>query len=161
EAVEVESSFTFFIMLAKILIFSSYMLWGVKQIKDVNFNGRKILFYLSLIFGLFVLFRFSGRLILVTYVLTFFLSMLLLDQIVQKTAVASLGGFVGFVLLFGSDVFRLVIYEDALDRRIDKYEDSFMTPILDIIGSFSFPYFNIVHNLYLDHNKYLYFLDIL
>lgn len=156
--VEVESPFLFLIILAKIVIFSVYMFWGIKKIDN---KKAKLYFYLSLIVALFLLFRFSGRLILMTFIATFALSDFILKQKLPKIKFIFLAGLAGFIILYGKSLFKSVLYEDAFSRRQERYADGggWLTPLLDIVGGFSFPYRNILHNF--DYNDYQYFIDML
>jgi len=143
--------------LAKVIIFCSYMFWGMKKIS----NGKiKKLFYLSLLLSLFLLFRFSGRMILMTFIAAFVLSSFILKQKLPKLKFVILAALGGFVILFGNAIFRSFLYEDAFSRRQEYYSnaDPVLTPFLDIIGGFSFPYRNLLH--YYEYNDFGYFIDM-
>lgn len=157
--VEVESSFLFLIILAKLVIFSTYLLWGIRKVGN---NKAKWYFYFSLIVALLLLFRFSGRLTLMSFIATFALSGFILKQRLPKLKFTLLIAGVGFVLLFGKSIFKSILYDDAFSRRQERYtgENSFSTTILDIFGSFSFPYNNIVFNLN-NNTDFQFFIDIL
>lgn len=155
--VEVESPYLFLIILAKIVIFSSYMFWGLKNVKDIRL---KKYFYISLLISLFILFRFSGRMILMTFIATFMLSNFILKQKLPKLKFVILAALGGFVILFGNAVFKSFLYEDAFSRRQEYYSnaDPVLTPFLDIISGFSFPYRNLLH--YYEYSGFGYFMDM-
>src|SRR5690606_2526426 len=92
--VQVESPYLFLINLAKIAIFSTYMFWGIK--KTVNTKARVYL-YFALLVSLFLLFRFSGRMILMTFISTFALSSFILKQQLPKLKVVLLAALAGFI----------------------------------------------------------------
>jgi len=156
--VQVESPYLFLINLAKIVIFSTYMFWGIK--KTVNTKARVYL-YFALLVSLFLLFRFSGRMILMTFISTFALSSFILKQQLPKLKVVLLAALAGFIILFGRAIFSSVLYEDAFSRRQERYTGGWITPILDIVGGFSFPFRNIVHTLDLDFINYQYLVDMI
>src|SRR5699024_2813455 len=142
--VEVDSPYLFLIILAKIVIFSSYMFWGLKHVKDIKL---KKYFYISLLISLFILFRFFGRMILMTFIAIFMLFDFIFKQKLPKLKFVILAALGGFVILFGNAVFKSFLYEDAFSRRQEYYSnaDPILTPFLDIIGGFSFPYRNLLH----------------
>lgn len=155
--VEVESPYLFLIILAKVIIFCSYLYWGLKRID----GSSKLLFYVSLILALFLLFRFSGRMIFMTYLATFVLSDFLLKQRIPKIKMLITAAVAVFVILFGNALFKSVLYEDAFERRQQYYADKdvFLTPFLDVISGFSFPYRNMLH--YYKYHNWEYFVDMI
>lgn len=155
--VEIDSPFLFLILLAKVIIFCSYMFWGMKKISD---GKVKTLFYLSLLLSLFLLFRFSGRMILMTFIAAFVLSSFILKQKLPKLKFVILAALGGLVILFGNAMFKSFLYEDAFSRRQEYYSnaDPVLTPFLDIIGGFSFPYRNLLH--YYEYSDFSYFIDM-
>jgi len=95
-----------------------------------------------------------------TFITAVVLSRFILMQKLPKLQFVILAALGGFVILFGTAIFKSFLYEDAFSRRQEYYSnaDPILTPFLDIIGGFSFPYRNILH--YYEYSSFGYFIDL-
>lgn len=139
DRVDVTSSVSFLKKFSSLIIYSTYILWGLKSVNKSKIN--LFFYYIGLIASVAYLFYTAGRMSLIVFMATIMITSLTLESKRSLIKTSILGVVVIFIMLFGKSIFQIFLYDDALDRSFDRIQDGDPATIalLDFVGEFSFP----------------------
>lgn len=140
DKVEITSNVSYLRMFSKLIISSTYLLWGLSK-DNKNNKTVKALLYIGIFSSISYLFYSSGRLSIIMFFFTFLLAEFIRINKISFPKIGLITSFAIFVTLFGKSLFRIFIYDNSLERSFERMAESSssLTPLFDFLGEFSFP----------------------
>lgn len=139
DKVDVTSSVSFLKKFSSLIIYATYILWGLKSVNKSKLN--LVLYYIGLIASVAYLFYTAGRMSLIVFMATIIITSFTLESKGSLIKTSMLGIVAIFIMLFGKSIFQIFLYDDALDRSFNRIQsgDPATIALLDFVGEFSFP----------------------